>query len=61
MTDLASRLREAKEGSRECDKLLREHYRLRRQWERQAIKRIEKLRSAAIAILTAKEKANDRD
>lgn len=40
------------------DKLLREHNRLRRQWERQMIKRIEKLRTAALAILSAKEKVN---
>ena len=58
MTSLITRLREAKEGSRECDKLLCEHNRLRRQWERQMIKRIEKLRTAALAILSAKEKVN---
>lgn len=57
-SDLIARLREAKEGSRECDKLLHEHNRLRRQWERQMIKRIEKLRTAALAILSAKEKVN---
>ena len=58
MTNLIFRLSEAKEGSRECDKLLREHNRLRRQWERQMIKRIEKLRTAALAILSAKAKPN---
>ena len=60
MTSLITRLREAKEGrSGECDKLLHEHNRLRRQWERQMIKRIENFsRTAALAILSAKEKVN---
>lgn len=51
-------LERAEKAEGECDKLLREHNRLRRQWERQMIKRIEKLRTAALAILSAKEKVN---
>lgn len=44
-------------GEKTCDKLLREHTRLRRRWERQAIKRIETLHDAALAVLSASLKA----